>query len=300
MSPASPDTGRRAERRLRLSFEFFPPKSEAHDPAFGAVVKRLASFAPDFVSVTYGAAGSSQARSVNVVRQVAGEGLPTAAHLTCVGASRTSLEQTIDSFRALGIERFVALRGDPPGGVGTPYRPHPEGFQDTADLVRCLRGKGATDVSVSAYPERHPQSPDWETELAVLRRKTEAGAARAITQFFFDNDLFDRYRDRVRRAGIDLPVVPGILPIHRFASVETFAARCGASVPTDIRDRFADIGDDPEAHRSAAAEIAAEQIVDLRKRGVDAFHIYTINGSALTEAVLDLCGVEAGRARRAA
>ena len=163
-------------RGFHLSFEFFPPKSEVHDPAFGAVVKRLARFAPDFVSVTYGAAGSSQARSLSVVRQVAAEGLPTAAHLTCVGASRTSLEKTIDSFRAIGIDRFVALRGDPPGGVGTPYRPHPEGFHDTADLVRSLLGKGAADVSVSAYPERHPQSPDWSAEIAVLRRKAEAGA----------------------------------------------------------------------------------------------------------------------------
>ena len=298
MSAASPEGGRTS--RFQLSFEFFPPKSEVHDPAFGTVVKRLARFAPDFVSVTYGAAGSSQARSISVVRQVAGEGLPTAAHLTCVGASRASLEQTIDSFRTIGIERFVALRGDPPGGVGTPYQPHREGFHDTADLVRCLRGKGATEVSVSAYPERHPQSPDWETELAVLRRKADAGAARAITQFFFDNDLFERYRDRIQRAGIDLPVVPGILPIHRFASVETFAARCGALVPAVIRERFAGIGEDMEAHRSAAAEIAAEQILDLRKRGVDAFHFYTINGSALTEAVLGLCGIEAGRARRAA
>lgn len=300
MSASPTDGSRVAAGRVRLSFEFFPPKKEAQDAAFGEVVKRLARFAPDFVSVTYGAGGSSQARSVEVVRQVASEALPTAAHLTCVGASRADLERTIDAFRGIGIERFVALRGDAPGGAGTPYRAHPEGFSDTADLVACLRARGATDVSVAAYPERHPQSPDWETELAVLGRKADAGAARAITQFFFDNDLFERYCERVRKAGIDLPIVPGVLPIHRFQSVETFAAGCGASIPASIRDRFVRIGADPAAHRDAAADIAAAQILDLQRRGVDDFHIYTINGSALSEAVLGLCGIGQGRARQAA
>lgn len=300
MSAAAGDGAHRTGRRIGLSFEFFPPKKESQDAAFGDVVRRLARFAPDFVSVTYGAAGSSQSRSVDIVRQVASEGLPTAAHLTCVGASRAELARTIDAFRGLGIERFVALRGDAPAGAGTPYRAHPEGFSDTADLVACLREKGATDVSVAAYPERHPQSPDWDTELAVLRRKADAGAARAITQFFFDNDIFERYREKARRAGIDLPIFPGILPIHRFQAVEAFAARCGASIPAAIRERFTRIGEDPTAHRGAAAEIAAAQILDLQRRGVEHFHIYTINGSALSEAVMGLCGIEAGRARRAA
>ena len=238
-------------------------------------MSRLAPLRPDFVSVTYGAGGSSQARSCGAVRSVARTGLATAAHLTCAGASRDEVDAVITEFRAMGIRRFVALRGDPEDGVGKPYRPHPGGYRDTAHLVRALKDAGADDVSVSAYPERHPHSADWEVEIDVLKRKVDAGADRAITQFFFDNDLFESYVERVRRAGISIPVVPGIMPIHRFASICGFAARCGTSVPAGLHRRFADLDDRSQTHALVAAAVAAEQMSDLvraRHRHVPHLH----------------------------
>lgn len=282
---------RSAAQPPAVSFEFFPPKNDAQSAALDETIARLAPFGPSFVSVTYGAGGTSQERSCGTVRSVAERGLPTAAHLTCAGASRDELGRTIGWFRGIGIERFVALRGDPPGGLGEPYRPHPEGFQDTADLVRALKEAGAVDVSVSGYPERHPQSADWATEIATLKRKVDAGADRAITQFFFDNDLFDAYLERVRRAGIMIPVVPGIMPIHRFASVCGFASRCGTSVPASLAQRFAGLDEASETHGLVAAAVAAEQMADLKRRGVEAFHIYTLNRAELAEAVCRFCGI---------
>jgi methylenetetrahydrofolate reductase (NADPH) len=252
---------------------------------------RLTRFRPYFVSITYGAGGSSQERSIGTVRRVTQSGLRTAAHLTCAGASRESLDETIGVFRSVGIERFVALRGDPPGGLSEPYRPHPEGYGDTADLVAALKRAGARDVSVSAYPERHPHSADWNAEMDTLKRKVDAGADRAITQFFFDNDIYEAYLERVRRAGIDIQVVPGIMPIHRFASVSTFASRCGASIPTSLARRFDGLDPDAETHRLVAAAVAAEQMAHLIARGATAFHIYTLNRAELAEAVCRFCGV---------
>ena len=282
-----------------VSFEFFPPKNAAQQAQLDETVSRLARLRPDFVSVTYGAGGSSQERSCETVRRVSEFGLSTAAHLTCAGASREAVAAVIQYFRCAGIERFVALRGDPPGGLTEPYRPYPEGFADTAELVRALKDAGATEVSVSAYPERHPQSPDWEAELSTLKRKVDAGADRALTQFFFDNDLFEAYLERVRRAGIAIPIVPGIMPIHRFSAVRGFAGRCGTSVPESLVQRFADAPDESEAHAAIAAEFAAAQVLDLMRRGVDGFHIYTLNRAELTETVCRACGI-AGDGRRAA
>jgi methylenetetrahydrofolate reductase (NADPH) len=211
--------------------------------------------------------------------------------VTCAGASREALSHVIAWFRKQRISRFVALRGDPPGGLSQPYVQHPSGYQDTADLVRALKHAGASDISVSAYPERHPQSPDWETEIDVLKRKVDAGADRAITQFFFDNDLYEAYVERVRRAGIAIPVVPGIMPIHRFSSVCAFAGRCGASIPATLARRFAGLDPDSATHGLVAAVVAAEQMSDLMARGVDAFHIYTLNRAELVEAVCRVCGI---------
>lgn len=227
-------------------------------------------------------------------------GLVTAAHVTCAGASSEETAGTIRSFRAMGVQRFVALRGDSPSGLGEPYLPHPSGFHDTADLVAALKRAGAVEVSVSAYPERHPHSADWTVEIDTLKRKADAGADRAITQFFFENDLFEAYLERVRRAGITIPVVPGIMPIHRFHAVCTFASRCGASVPTSLARRFDGLDPDSEAHGSVAAAVAAEQVSDLMQRGVDAFHIYTLNRSVLPEAICRFCGLVADGEREAA
>jgi methylenetetrahydrofolate reductase (NADPH) len=283
-----------------ISFEFFPPKSPEQAAALSATIARLAPFRPHFVSVTYGAGGTSQERSFGAVKCVLAAGLTTAAHLTCAGASRAALGAAIAAFRAAGVDRFVALRGDPPGGLAEPYAPHPDGFRDTADLVRALKASGAQDVSVSAYPERHPQSRDWASELDALKRKIEAGADRAITQFFFDNDLYDRYVERLAAAGIFIPVVPGIMPIYRFAAVKGFAGRCGASVPTRLADRFGSMEPDCEAHRLVAAAVAAEQVADLIARGATAFHIYTLNRAELAEAICRFCGIVPSGERAAA
>jgi methylenetetrahydrofolate reductase (NADPH) len=282
-----------------VSFEFFPPKTVAQVAMLEDAVARLARFQPRYVSVTYGAGGTTQERSRGTVRRMLDRGLQTAAHITCAGASRDALAETVAWFRTNGVERFVALRGDPPGGLLEPYVPHPSGFQDTADLVDALKRGGAVEVSVSAYPERHPQSLDWATEIDVLKRKVDAGADRAITQFFFDNDLYDSYVERVRGAGVSVPVVPGVMPIHRFASVCNFASRCGATIPASLARRFDGLNPDSETHGLVAAAVAAEQMSDLMARGVDAFHIYTLNRAELSEAVCRVCGIAADDASTA-
>jgi methylenetetrahydrofolate reductase (NADPH) len=275
-----------------ISFEFFPPKTDAQAEQFEEVLERLARLRPSYVSVTYGAGGSSQDRSFGTVRRTLAAGLSTVAHLTCAGASRGAVAEAIATFREAGISRFVALRGDPPGrGLDEPYEPHPDGYRDTAELVRALKDAGATEVSVSGYPERHPHSSDWEAEIATLKRKVDAGADRAITQFFFTNSLFDEYIERVRRAGISIPIVAGIMPIHRFAAICGFAGRCGTSVPPELARRFADLDAESETHRLVAAAVAAEQVADLIRRGADSFHIYTLNRPELTEAICRFCGV---------
>jgi methylenetetrahydrofolate reductase (NADPH) len=284
----------------RVSFEFFPPKNDAQAMVLEETASRLARFRPSYVSVTYGAGGTSQERSRGTVARMLARGLPTAAHLTCAGADCDAIGQVIDGFRAAGIDRFVALRGDPPGGLAQPYRPHPVGFRDTSDLVRALKRAGAVEVFVSAYPERHPQSADWNAEIDTLWRKVDAGADCAITQFFFDNDLFESYLERIRRRGIAIAIVPGIMPIHSFAAVRSFAERCGASVPDDLASRFDGLEPDSEAHGLLAAAFAAEQVTDLMRRGVDAFHIYTLNRAELPEAICQSCGIAPQSARAAA
>ena len=275
----------------KVSFEFFPPKNEAQTAMLDEAATRLARFKPHYVSVTYGAGGSSQERSRGAVLQMIDMGLTTAAHVTCAGASRESLADTIDWFKGIGIDRFVALRGDPPGGMSEAYRPHPSGFADTADLVRALKQRGAAEVSVSAYPERHPQSRDWEADIDTLKRKVDAGADRAITQFFYDNDLYEAYVERVRAAGIEVPIVPGIMPIHRFSAVKHFAASCGATIPEVLARRFEGLDPDSDAHREAGSAVAAEQIADLIRRGVQVFHLYTLNRSEPTKSVCQSLGL---------
>jgi methylenetetrahydrofolate reductase (NADPH) len=281
----------RAGRPPVVSFEFFPPKTDAQATALDETALRLSRFHPSYVSVTYGAGGSSQERSLGTVKRMHESGLATAAHLTCAGSTRDDLAHTIGLFREVGIERFVALRGDPPGGLTVPYEPHPLGYRDTAQLVETLKLAGATEVSVSAYPEKHPQSVDWEAEIGALKRKVDAGADRAITQFFFDNDLFESFLERVRRAGIGIPIVPGIMPIHRFPSICTFAGRCGATIPEELARRFEGLDPDQETHGLVAAAVVTEQMADLVARGVEAFHIYTLNRAELAEAACRVVGV---------
>lgn len=282
-----------------VSFEFFPPADAAMEATLWQSVQRLAPLAPRFVSVTYGADGSTRDRTHQLVRRIKQEtALTGAPHLTCVGASRGEVLDIARRYWDEGIRHIVALRGDPPQGA-TRYEPHPDGFAYGADLVAGLRALADFDISVAAYPEGHPETPSVEADLDNLRRKVDAGATRAITQFFFDTDDYLRYRDRCVASGIRVSIVPGILPIGRFQQVQRFAARCGAKVPASLAERFAGLDDDPDTRRLIAANFAIEQVSRLRRHGVDEFHFYTLNRAELTFAIchaLGLRGAAAGGA----
>jgi methylenetetrahydrofolate reductase (NADPH) len=275
---------------IDISFEVFPPKTEAGLDQLAATARRLAASDPLFVSVTYGAGGSQHHRSFAAIEATAASGATIAAHLTCVGQPVDELARVMDEYDALGVEHIVALRGDPPTGIDAPYEPHPDGYQRTADLVAAAKAHGRFEVIVSAYPERHPQSPDIDHDLDVLAEKVAAGADRAITQMFFDVDVFARYLEQVRGRGIEIPIVPGIFPIHSLPSVASFAARCGASIPDAVAARFAGHDDDAHATHEIAAEHAAEQIERLAGLGVGHVHLYTLNKADLALAVCDRLG----------
>ena len=276
---------------LSISFEVFPPKSIDGLEGLRSTVCRLNDVGPAFVSVTYGAGGSDRERSFAAIDAVRSEGFDVAGHLTCVGQARSEIDVVIDRYAALGVNRIVALRGDPPGGVDASYEAHPSGYRSTADLVHTIKQRGGFDVSVSAYPERHPQSPTDDHDLNVLAEKVAAGADRAMTQMFFDNSHYLRYRDRVGAYGIDIPIVPGIFPIHSFPTVARFADRCGASIPSRIASRFAGLDDDGAATHEIATELAAAQIAELAAHGVEEVHIYTLNRADLALAVCAQLGI---------
>ena len=282
-----------AEKRpeLQISFEFFPPKTDVMEERFWDSVNKLAPLHPRFVSVTYGAGGTTRERTLRMVSSIkADTGVDAAAHLTCVGASREEVDAVVRGYQQAGINRIVALRGDPPEGVGQPFTPHPEGYRNAAELVAGIRRIGDFDISVAAYPERHPQSPDWQTDIDNLKRKLDAGATRAITQMFFSNADYLRYVERARAAGVTAPIVPGIQPIHSFKQISGFAARCGASIPDWLADRFEGLEDDPETHALVASAVAAEQVTELLDEGVTEFHFYTLNRANLVLALARLLG----------
>jgi methylenetetrahydrofolate reductase (NADPH) len=278
--------------RIKVSFEFFPPKSDDMETRLWDTITRLEPLAPHYVSVTYGAGGSTRERTARTVSRILNESaLKPAAHMTCVDATRADVEEVVRDFASMGVTRFVALRGDPAAGVGQAYRPHPQGYSNGAELVGAIRAIGDFEVSVSAYPEKHPESADFATDIDMLKRKVDNGATRAITQFFFDNDLYERYVERVRRAGIYIPIVPGILPIHNFGQVANFSARCGAHVPAWLAERFDGLEKDPQTHALVASAIAAEQVLDLVERGIGEFHFYTMNRADLAFAICHLIGI---------
>jgi methylenetetrahydrofolate reductase (NADPH) len=280
------------ERRIRVSFEFFPPKTEEMEKTLWESITRLAPLRPNFVSVTYGAGGSTRERTHATVKRILAEtALIPAAHLTCVAATREEIDGVIRNYCAAGVRHIVALRGDPIGGIGERYAPHPGGYRNGADLVAGIKRLSEVEVSVSAYPEKHPDSPTVEADLDMLAAKVDAGAARAITQFFFENDLYFRYLDRVRARGINVPVVPGILPVQNFKQTKAFAARCGASVPDWLAARFDGLDEDAATRKLIAAAVAAEQVLDLVDRGVTDFHLYTMNRADLVYAVCHLLGL---------
>jgi methylenetetrahydrofolate reductase (NADPH) len=293
-SPPRASRFRHRGRRVRVSFEFFPPKTEEMEKTLWDSIARLAPLAPAFVSVTYGAGGSTRERTHATVKRILAEtALAPAAHLTCVAASRAEIDDVVRSYVAAGVRHIVALRGDPVGGVGERYAPHPEGYCNAAELAQGIKRIADIEVSVSAYPEKHPDSPSVAADIDMLRAKVDAGASRAITQFFFDNDLYFRYLDRVRARGIAIPIVPGILPVQNFNQMRVFAERCGASVPAWLADRFAGLEQDAATRRLIAAAVAAEQVVDLVDRGVTDFHFYTMNRADLVFAICHLLGVRA-------
>src|SRR5262249_21077663 len=278
--------GEAEPRRIRVSFEFFPPKTEEMEKTLWESITRLAPLKPNFVSVTYGAGGSTRERTHSTVKRILAEtALTPAAHLTCVAATCEEIDAVIRNYCTAGVRHIVALRGDPVGGVGERYAPHPAGYRNAADLVAGIKRLSDVEVSVSAYPEKHPDSPTVEADLDMLAAKVDAGAARAITQFFFENDLYFRYLDRVRARGIDVPVVPGILAVQNFKQTKAFAARCGASVPDWLAERFEGLDEDAATRKLIAAAVAAEQVLDLVDRGVTDFHFYTMNRADLVYAV---------------
>ncbi len=286
----------RPSRDIRVSFEFFPPKTEKMEQTLWRSVERLQGLQPDFVSVTYGADGSTRDRTHRIVsRLLAEQHLVTAPHLTCVGASREEIDEIARGYWAEGVRHIVALRGDPPQGASD-YVPHPGGYGYALDLVRGLREIADFDISVAAYPEVHPAAPSAAFDLEYLRHKLEAGAARAITQFFFETDVYLRFRDRAAAVGITAPIVPGILPITNFPQLTRFAAACGASVPAWLAARFDGLDDDPETRQMIAASTAIEQVEALRREGVTDFHFYTLNRAELTCAICHALGLRQQRA----
>jgi methylenetetrahydrofolate reductase (NADPH) len=282
---------------VTVSFEFFPPKTPEMEKTLWEAVSRLAPLAPAFVSVTYGAGGSTRERTHATVKRMVDEtALKPAAHLTCVAAARSEINEIIRDYWAAGVRHIVALRGDPAGGVGTRYEPHPDGYQWSTDLVTAVKAIGDFEVSIAAYPERHPESATLFADIEMLKRKVDAGADRAITQFFFDNDLYFRYLDVALAAGIDIPIVPGIVPVQNFKQTAGFAKRTGASIPAWIAQRFEGLDEDVATRRLVAAAVCAEQVVDLIDRGVTHIHFYTMNRADLVYAVCHLIGLRPAKA----
>jgi methylenetetrahydrofolate reductase (NADPH) len=282
----------------QVSFEFFPPKTEEMEKTLWASIERLAVLAPRFVSVTYGADGSTRERTHAAVARILKETSLTAApHLTCVGASKGEIDDIARGYWEMGVRHLVALRGDPPKTADAQAdAPHPQGYAYASDLVAGLKKVADFDISVAAYPEVHPEAHNADVDLDNLKRKIDAGASRAITQFFFDVDMYLRFRDRCARRQIETAIVPGILPITRFPQLQRFAEQCGASVPEWLHERFHGLDDDPDTRRLIAASVAIEQVRQLKKEGIGEFHFYTLNRSELTYAICHALGVRAEQA----
>ena len=276
---------------IQVSFEFFPPKTEKMEATLWESVKTLEPLAPRFVSVTYGAGGSTRERTHATVERIAREtSLAAAAHLTCVEASRDEIDDVAREYWAAGVRHIVALRGDPPV-PGTPFAPHPQGYASAADLVAGLKRVAPFEISVAAYPEVHPEATCARTDLDNLRRKIDAGADRAITQFFFSPENFFRFRDAAAAAGIDAEIVPGILPVSNVAQTRKFAASCGAAIPRWMDDLFEGLDNLPAARQLVAATVAAELCGQLYAGGIRHFHFYTLNRAELAYAICHLLGL---------
>jgi methylenetetrahydrofolate reductase (NADPH) len=277
---------------IAVSFEFFPPKTAAMEETLWRSIRRLEPLHSNYVSVTYGAGGSTRERTHATVARILRETkLKPAAHLTCVAATRAEVDEVIRDYWDLGVRHIVALRGDPPGGVGERYVPTSGGYVNAANLVAGIKKIAPLQVSVACYPEKHPESPSVEADIDMLKAKIDAGATSAITQFFFDNDVYFRYLDRVRGRGITVPIVPGIIPIHNFQQVSGFAKKSGASVPAWLGHRFEGLDQDQETRHLVAAAVAAEQVLALADQSITEFHFYTLNRADLVYAICYLLGL---------
>jgi methylenetetrahydrofolate reductase (NADPH) len=296
-----PRASRTLPADIRVSFEFFPPKTAEMEAILWDSINRLAPLGPSFVSVTYGAGGSTRERTHATVARLAREGVvKPAAHLTCVAASRAEIDAIVQGYWDVGVRHIVALRGDPQDGLGAKFCPHPDGYDSSCALVAGIKRIADFEVSVSAYPERHPESLSLEADIDFLRAKVDAGASRAITQFFFENEIFLRYLDKLRAKGINIPIVPGIMPMQNFKMTAGFARKAGASVPQWLADRFEGLDDDPQTRRLVAATVAAEQVLDLVDQGVRDFHFYTNNRADLVYAICHLLGLRPKLEQKAA
>ena len=282
---------------IEVSFEFFPPRTAAMEETLWNSIRRLEPLRPKYVSVTYGAGGSTRERTHATVARILSETtLKPAAHLTCVASTRAEMDEIIRDYWDLGVRHIVALRGDPPGGVGERYEPTQGGYFNAADLTEGIKAIAPSEISVACYPEKHPESPSVEADVDMLKAKIDAGASSAITQFFFDNDVYFRYLDRVRAAGITVPIVPGLIPIHNFKQVSGFAAKSGGSVPEWLGHRFEGLDEDQETRHLVAAAVAAEQVLGLVDQGITEFHFYTLNRADLVYAICHLLGLRPAKA----
>lgn len=281
-----------SQGRFNISYEFFPPKTPEMETQLWETVNRLAALSPHFVSVTYGAGGSTRERTHHLVARIARETMmKPAAHLTCVSATQDEIREILTAYWDVGVRHIVALRGDPPTGVGDQFRPAQNGYATSTELVRGIRKIHDFEVSVSTYPEGHPESRSIEQDLDALEAKIDAGATRAITQFFFDNDVYFQFLDRARARGVKIPIVPGIMPIRNFKQVAGFAQKAGASVPRWVAERFDGLDDDPQTRALVAAATAVEQVMGLARAGVEEFHFYTNNRADMVFAICHLLGV---------
>jgi methylenetetrahydrofolate reductase (NADPH) len=275
-----------------VSFEFFPPKTAEMETQLWNAIGRLAPLRPHFVSVTYGAGGSTRDRTHATVKRIIEEtALKPAAHLTCVGAPKEAVNAVIRDYWNAGIRHIVTLRGDMPES-GAPYAPHRDGYQSTAELVAAIRRIAPFEISVSGYPEKHPDSPSLEWDIEVLKAKVDAGATRAITQFAFNTEMFPRFRERAEKAGIRVPIVPGLMPTTNFKGVSRMSKRCGATVPDWLSALYDGLDDDPESRKLVASAVLVEQVRELKAEGFDQFHFYTLNQAELTFAVCNILGIK--------
>ncbi len=277
---------------LNVSFEFFPPKSEKMQTQLWQAVERLAPLQPSFVSVTYGAGGSTRGRTHETVKRILRDtSLQVAAHLTCVDATKDDVNAVLEDYWQAGVRHIVALRGDPPDGVGAKYTQTENGYRNAADLATGARRLHDFEITVGCYPEKHPESPDFQLDIELLKQKIDGGARRAVTQFFYDNSVYFRFLEKARAAGISVPIVPGIMPVLNFASLQKMAQTCGTTIPQKLLRMFENLDNDTETRQMVAATLAAEQCLDLASQGINHFHFYTLNRAEMAFALCHMLGV---------